>query len=54
MSEFEKELRELMKKHKVVLVVDDHYDGEEEYVGSSCRFVGKGVEVECESLEKNA
>lgn len=50
MSDFEKELRALMKRYGVIMVIDDHYDGEDEYIGSSCCFVGDGVSVECESL----
>jgi hypothetical protein len=51
MSEFEKELRELMEKYKVKMVVGDYYDNEEENVGSSYTFVGDGVYVVCDELQ---
>ena len=45
MSEFEKELRELMEKHNVKLIESENYDGEENYSGSNYFFVhrDKGI-----------
>ncbi len=38
MTQFEKELRQLMEKHNVSILEYDHYNGLEEYCGSDYFF----------------
>jgi len=52
MSEFEKELRELMKKHNVDLVPYEFEDGD--FMATGYRFEGVDFSFDVSHLEENA
>lgn len=54
MSDFEKELRGLMKKHGVELVGHEEYDAEENYAGTEYKFEGKYFVLDVSHLQENA